>query len=156
MTLKELRTSKGISIETASKLCGITRKTYSKYEKNESLLSNVKKDFFYNALNSYGYIDESHGILTLNKIKEICSIVFKEYDVEYAILFGSYAKNNAQDNSDIDLLISSNVRGINYFGMVERLRESLKKKVNVLDVKQLINNIELTNEILKDGIKIYG
>jgi hypothetical protein len=40
--------------------------------------------------------------------------------------------------------------------LVETLREELKKKVDVLDIKQLNNNLVLTKEILKDGIKIYG
>jgi len=40
--------------------------------------------------------------------------------------------------------------------MVEELRTVLCKKVDVLDTKQLMNNLELTEEILKDGIKIYG
>ena len=40
--------------------------------------------------------------------------------------------------------------------MVEELREALNKRVDVLDVQQLKNNFELTKEILKDGIKIYG
>ena len=34
--------------------------------------------------------------------------------------------------------------------------EELKKKVDVLDVTQLKNNETLVQEILKDGIKIYG
>ncbi len=84
MTLLELRTSKGLSKDKASELCGVTRKTYSKYEKNESLLSEVKKEFFYTALERYGFIDESHGILTLEQIKEACASILKEYDVEYS------------------------------------------------------------------------
>ena len=43
-----------------------------------------------------------------------------------------------------------------FYGLVEELRENLKKKVDVLDQKQIKDNFELTNEILKDGIKIYG
>ena len=39
--------------------------------------------------------------------------------------------------------------------MVEKLREVLHKRVDVLDLDQLKNNIELTDEILKDGIRIY-
>ena len=42
-----------------------------------------------------------------------------------------------------------------FYGLVERLRNSLNKKVDVLDINQLVNNKELLNEILKDGIKIY-
>lgn len=40
--------------------------------------------------------------------------------------------------------------------MVETLRESLKKNVDVLNWEQLKDNAELVNEILKDSIKIYG
>ena len=39
---------------------------------------------------------------------------------------------------------------------MEEIRNALHKKVDVLDVKQLKDNVELTQEILKDGIKIYG
>ena len=44
---------------------------------------------------------------------------------------------------------------LTFFGMAERLREALKKRVDVLDVKQLTGNPELINEILRDGVKIY-
>ena len=40
--------------------------------------------------------------------------------------------------------------------LVEEIRTILCKKVDVLNVNQLNNNIELIEEILKDGIKIYG
>ena len=40
--------------------------------------------------------------------------------------------------------------------MIEDLRTALKKKIDALDIEQLVNNQDLTNEILKDGIKIYG
>ena len=76
--------------------------------------------------------------------------------MHYCILFGSYAKGNAGDSSDVDLLISSDVKGLKFFGMVEKLRETLHKRVDVLDLDQLKNNLELTDEILKDGIRIYA
>ena len=40
--------------------------------------------------------------------------------------------------------------------LVESLREKLQKKVDVLNREQLNNNPALINEILKDGVKIYG
>ena len=43
-----------------------------------------------------------------------------------------------------------------YFELVETLREKLHKKVDFLDVNQLKNNYALVQEILRDGIKIYG
>ena len=101
-------------------------------------------------------IDEERGILTIEQIKNACFEIFKDYDVEYCYLFGSYAKGNANPKSDIDLLISVNASGLQFFEIVERLREKLKKKIDLLDAKELEKNILLVEEILKDGVKIYG
>ena len=82
--------------------------------------------------------------------------LFKEYSVEYCYLFGSYAKGKATEVSDVDLLISTPVSGMRFYDLVESIREALQKKVDILNREQLNNNPELINEILKDGIKIYG
>ena len=71
-------------------------------------------------------------------------------------MFGSYAKGKALGNSDVDLLIGSSLSGIKYYGLVEELRQKLQKKIDALSFDQLKNNMELTNEVLKEGIKIYG
>ena len=42
-----------------------------------------------------------------------------------------------------------------FYGIAERLRTELKKKVDLLDLRQLTNNNELLDEILKDGIRVY-
>lgn len=107
-------------------------------------------------MEKYGFVDEKHGILTINEIKVLCSSIFSNYDVEYCYLFGSYAKGKATDVSDVDLLLSTTVSGIRFYDIVEALRECLKKRVDVLTLEQLKENIELVNEILKDGVKIYG
>ena len=51
-------------------------------------------------------------------------------------------------------MISTSISGIGFYDLVETLCERLKKKVDVLNIEQLNNNLELINEILKDGIKI--
>ena len=89
-------------------------------------------------------------------ITEKCGNVFQKYDVNFCYLFGSYAKSKAKPTSDVDLLISANVKGLKFYGLVEEIREALHKKVDVLEINQLKDNLELTQEILKDGIKIYG
>ena len=82
--------------------------------------------------------------------------MFAQYDVNFCYLFGSYAKGKETPVSDVDLLISTGVKGLKFYGMVEELRTNLRKRVEVLDMNQLKDNMELTEEILKDGIKIYG
>ena len=82
--------------------------------------------------------------------------VSKYYEIEAIIVFGSYAKGNATEVSDVDLLISTPVSGMRFYDLVESIREALQTKVDILNREQLNNNPELINEILKDGIKIYG
>ena len=125
------------------------------YKNDIDKVGTIKYSYMLEKLSELDRVDENHGILSLDLIKNKCTEIFKEYDIEYAYLFGSYAKDKAKDDSDVDLLISSTVKGIKFYGLVERISQSLKKKVDLLDSDQLVDNPELLNEILKDGIKIY-
>ena len=100
-------------------------------------------------------IDEEHGVLLLDDIKLIVGNILAKYDVNFCYLFGSYAKGMATEISDVDLLIDTNLTGLNYFGLIEELRNSLNKKIDLLKINQLIDNEELLREILKYGVKIY-
>lgn len=101
------------------------------------------------------YVDEENGILTREEIVVACEKIFEKYDVKFAYLFGSYAKGKATPTSDVDLLICTSVSGLKFYELVEALRNELQKNVDVLDMNQLKGNIQLTEEILKDGFKIY-
>lgn len=156
MTLKEIRKTKKLTQEEAAKILGVTRRTYIKYEQGQLDETSIKYKFLVDTLSKVGLIDEEHGILTLDSIKEVCAEVFQEYGVEYAYLFGSYAKGKATETSDVDLFVAMPVDGLKFFALVEILRERLKKKIDLLDLGQLNNNIPLVQEILRDGIRIYG
>ena len=156
MTLRTLRIEKGLTQIECAKFLGVPIRTYSRYENDEKKIGSIKYQYMIDMLKEYGVIDEEHGVLSLDKIKEICSDIFAKYDVEFCYLFGSYAKGKANESSDVDLLISTNIVGIKFFGLVEELREKLGKKVDLLDMSQLNNNNVLLKEILLDGIKIYG
>ena len=71
-------------------------------------------------------------------------------------MFGSYSKGYAKDNSDIDLCISTSLTGVAFVGLIEELREALNKRIDLLRINDLKDNIELVEEIMKSGIKIYG
>lgn len=156
MTLKELRKQKKLTQAKCSEYLGIPNRTYQNYENDMNKQDSMKYYYMIQKLEQYGLIDETHGILTIKEITDICSSIFSTLDVQYCYLFGSYAKGSASETSDIDLLISTSITGMKFYDLVESLREGLKKKVDLLTVDQLKDNLSLTNEILKDGIKIYG
>ena len=154
--LKKIRIEKKLTQEQVAQLVGISLRSYKSYENDEEKQDTIKYRYMIEQLLKVNPIDEEHGIVTIEYIKEKCAEVFQNYNVEYCYLFGSYAKEQANEKSDIDLLISSKVKGLKYFGMVEELRTKLHKKVDALDINQLNNNMELVQEVLKTGVKIYG
>jgi hypothetical protein len=154
--LKKLRIKKKLTQQQVAQLVGVSLRSYKSYENDEKKQGTIKYKFMLEQLLKVNPIDEEHGIVDIDYIKEKCSAVFNNYKVEYCYLFGSYAKGTANEKSDVDLLISSDVRGLKYFGMVEELRTNLKKKVDALDINQLNNNMDLVQEVLKTGVKIYG
>lgn len=156
MSLKELRKQKGLTQKKASEILDIPLRTYIRFELDEKKINTLKYNYIVEKLQQVNLLDENNGVLKLDEIKSICNEVFENYKINYCYLFGSYAKNKAKKTSDIDLFVSSNLSGLKYFEMVEVLREKLKKKVDVLNQKQLENNPVLVEEILSEGIKIYG
>lgn len=154
--LKELRIKAKLSQSEAAKLFGVSLRSYRDYENDPQKADSVKYKYFIDAFEKMLYIDEEIGLLTIPEIKETCAEVFKEYNVNFCYLFGSYAKGKETPKSDVDLLIDTDVDGLKFFGLVEKLRVALHKVVDLLDIKQVTKNPELLKEILKDGIKIYG
>lgn len=156
MTLKDLRKQKKLTQIECSDYLGIPLRTYQTYETDERKKDSIKYLYMIRKLEQYGFVDEEHGLLSRQSIKDICSEVFENYAVKYCYLFGSYAKEKATETSDVDLLISTSETGMRFYELVETLREKLKKKVDVLNRDQLTNNDQLLEEILTDGVKIYG
>lgn len=154
-TLKQLRLSKKLTQQEACDILGVSLRSYKEYENNEKKAGTFKYRSMISELEKYAVLDEEHGILTLDEIKDGCKAVLDEYDVKYCVLFGSYAKGKATQTSDVDLLVSTDIVGLKFFGIAERLREKLHKKVDLLDLRQLADNQALIDEILKDGVRVY-
>lgn len=155
MSLKDIRLAAGLTQQQAATITNIPLRTYKRYENDEEKIGTIKYKYIESLLLKESLVDEEHGVLTFEEIKQTCSEIFSKYDVEYALLFGSYAKDKANAVSDVDIVVSTSVTGLNFYGMVEELRVALRKKVDLLTLSQLDNNPELLHEVLKDGIRIY-
>lgn len=154
--LKDLRTEKKMTQQQVADLAGISLRSYKSYENEPEKEGTIKYNYIVELLGKTNVIDEENGILLQDDIIEKCKKVFENKKVNYCYLFGSYAKGKATETSDVDLLISTDIKGLKFYGLVEEIRNALHKKVDVLDVNQLKDNISLVEEILKDGVKIYG
>ena len=155
MTLKELRKEKELTQVKAAEIVGVSLRSYKQYENDDSKVSSFKYKYIFDILSKYNYIDEKHGLLTISKIEVMVTKVLSNYDVSYCYLFGSYAKGTPNETSDVDLLVATDITGMDFYGLAEHLREELHKEVDLLNLDQLLNNKKLLNEVLKGGIKIY-
>ncbi len=81
---------------------------------------------------------------------------FSGLPVKKAYLFGSYSRNEADENSDIDILVEldhSTPIGLQFFGYADELQNLLKKKVDVVSYEGLSKYVK--PYIDKDKILIY-
>lgn len=99
---------------------------------------------------------QKKALYTTEQIKMVLSPIFQTYNVRSAILFGSYAKGTPRENSDIDILVDSNLHGLAFYGLLEDVVTSLDKSVDLIDRSEVIPDSEIDNEIKKNGVFIYG
>lgn len=93
--------------------------------------------------------------LSTTEINQIKSF-FADKPAKKVYLFGSYARGEADENSDIDLLIDwdySKIMGLDYVAWLDDIKEVLHKEVDFVSVKWLSPLIE--EYINNDKILIY-
>ena len=152
MELKELRKSTGLTQPEAAALLNIPFRTYCRYEDEEKYEGSFKYNQFMSILGNYA----NEKVLNIDNIKHVLNIVFDQYQVDSCYLFGSYAKGKATPESDIDLMIVTPIDGIEFYELISELESKLHKKVDLIKLETAVQNVKLMNEILKDGIKVYG
>ncbi|PTW01321.1 hypothetical protein C8C76_105101 [Halanaerobium saccharolyticum] len=85
------------------------------------------------------------------KLKDLKPILEKNYKVKSIGLFGSFARNEANENSDVDILVQfSEDIGWEFIDLKRFLEESLERDVDLVTVEALKS--ELKEEILRDVI----
>lgn len=96
-------------------------------------------------------------IYTIEEIKNILTEVLENMPVYNVILFGSYAKNSANKNSDLDFIIDTRktLMGFKLFSLITKIEEAFNKNVDALEKSEIIENSKIDKEIKKTGIVVY-
>ena len=154
--LRKKRKELGITQIQAANACGVSRRTYQTYEETDTL--NATYDELIQKLDEMGVLDGSNYISNPKSIRFACADLFiAEYpEITCAYLFGSYARGEATGKSDIDILVVCPPMGMRFYGIAAKLEERLHKTIDLHTHRQLLENERLLEEILKEGVKIYG
>ena len=101
----------------------------------------------------------SDRIYTLNEIKSIIAPIASRYGVDRVYLFGSYARGDADENSDIDLCVDAvAIKGLfSLGGLYADLVDALGKELDLITVKSLKynNDDNFKDSLQKERVLIY-
>ena len=97
-------------------------------------------------------------ILTLEEIKKKAIPILKKNDVEFAGIFGSYARGEAKPESDVDILIRYNPNDkktlLDLVGLQDDLKKALRTQADVVTEGAVHPYIK--ESVKKDLINLYG
>ena len=98
----------------------------------------------------------SDYIYTLAELNELIKPIIKKYKAEQAILFGSYARQDATPGSDIDLYVigGSTFDPTDIFCIADELYKKAGKNVDVYEKREIRTGSPLYNAILQEGVPI--
>lgn len=89
-------------------------------------------------------------IYTLDEIAQRIRPVAEKYHLRAVYVFGSYARGEAREDSDVDLLIDdtgSGLRGFAYGGLYADLEDALEKKISFVTVDSLEQPVRNKSDI---------
>ena len=91
---------------------------------------------------------------TIREIQEVVSKLAKEYGAERVYLFGSYARGDMTEGSDIDLRIDKGaIQGFQLGGLLADLEDALGLPVDLIPTGSL--DSRFLSDIQKDEVLLY-
>ncbi len=98
----------------------------------------------------------SDQILSREQLSETIQALLLKYHAESAILFGSYARQEADSVSDIDVVIIGGAafEPTDVFCLADDLHRLTQKEVDVYELCEIDQQSDFFKTILKEGVHI--
>lgn len=96
-------------------------------------------------------------IYTLDEIAQRIRPVAEKYHLRAVYVFGSYARGEAREDSDVDLLVDdtdSGLRGLAYGGLYSDLEDALEKSIDMVTAGALEQPVRHKSDIsFREAVK---
>ena len=114
---------------------------------------------------------ENNKIYSIQEIKKMINKILKKYNIDKAYIFGSYARGEATESSDIDIMIKKGnlTTLLELSKMAIEIEEKFKKNVDIVTEESYTDDIKhvqipsiirakeiFYNEVCKERVLIYG
>ena len=91
---------------------------------------------------------------TIAEIRRVVSELAERYGAERVYLFGSYARGDAREDSDVDLHIDTGrIRGLQFCGLLCDLEDAFGCHVDLVDTEGM--DEEFRREITPEEVLLY-
>lgn len=96
----------------------------------------------------------NNNVFALTDIANLIKPIVRKYGVKEIYLFGSYARGDADEDSDLDFLVfgGENFKLTMIFALAEELRETLKKNVDVFEINEINKDSDFYNTIMRERL----
>ncbi|EPH96765.1 nucleotidyltransferase [Enterococcus sp. DIV0765f] len=105
-------------------------------------------------------------VLTVDEIKERVKPVAEKYEIPVVYIFGSYARNEATNESDIDFLVGTTglpekYRWSVYSDFFDELKEAVDHDIDLVEMEafdeplQFDHNKEFFEKMMKERVKVF-
>lgn len=97
-----------------------------------------------------------NNIFTIEDIVKLVKPIAEKYRVQKIYLFGSYARGEAVQDSDLDFLVygGEGFKLTMIFALAEDLRSALNKKVDVFEINEINTDSEFYHTIMKERLVV--
>ena len=94
------------------------------------------------------------GIHSIPEIKAVVGNLARQYGAERVYLFGSYARGEAREDSDVDLRIDKGeIRGLQFAGLLCDLEDALGSSVDLISTAGM--DARFRREIAPEEVLLY-
>lgn len=143
-------------------ISGYNKKNYKMYQFRVKKSDSVLLSKLDNVSNRNSYItnlileDINPSVLTIKQIKDRIKPVVEKYGIKDVYLFGSYARGEANRDSDVDIYCDSgNAESLfDEVGLKQDFEEALGKKVDIVTIGSKMHQY-FKEQLEKDKIKIF-
>ncbi|MBE6099305.1 MAG: nucleotidyltransferase domain-containing protein [Anaerovibrio sp.] len=96
------------------------------------------------------------NVVTLENITYLVKPLAEKYQVKEIYLFGSYARGEADESSDMDFLVigGEGFKLTQIFALGEELRATFNKKVDVFEINEINQDSEFYKTVMREKVLI--